>query len=109
MYDVFGRLPCAPASLNGACGFCDVCRVFMLNVCSMFKFLHGAFAGLVQHLQCCLDACFTQVPVFAISVCMAFIEGFEAFNFVDCFVCPGSCWSPDECLMKYCFDLESVC
>ena len=49
MYDAFARLPCAPASLNGACGVCNVCRVFMLNVCSMFKFLHGAFAALVQH------------------------------------------------------------
>ena len=88
MRDAAAKLPCAPLSLNGAYGVRDVCRVFMLNVCSMFKFLHGAFAALVQYLQCCLDACFTQVPVFAISVCMAFSEGFDAFDFIDC---PGSC------------------
>ena len=49
MRDAAAKLPCAPASLNGAYGVRDVCRVFMLNVCSMFKFLHGAFAALVQH------------------------------------------------------------
>ena len=32
--DAAAKLPCAPASLNGAYGVRDVCRVFMLNVCS---------------------------------------------------------------------------
>ena len=49
MRDAAAKLPCAPASLDGAYGVRDVCRVFMLDVCSMFKFLHGAFAALVQH------------------------------------------------------------
>ena len=34
MRDAAAKLPCAPASLNGAYGVRDVCRVFMLNVCS---------------------------------------------------------------------------
>ena len=34
MRDAAAKLPCAPLSLNGAYGVRDVCRVFMLNVCS---------------------------------------------------------------------------
>ena len=34
MHDAAAKLPCAPLSLNGAYGVRDVCRVFMLNVCS---------------------------------------------------------------------------